>query len=140
MDKLHELPKEKLIEIIEVLYNNIIKDPFYDINSKSFFIEYLKNILEVYKRYQNLKINIIVCKFDADKIDNIKQNLRKSDLVAKFDNAFAILVFQTMESGLFKIKSKLENILIQNCYIVDINIKNTTEDIIQEIESIKEVF
>jgi hypothetical protein len=50
MDKLHELPKEKLIEIIKILYENVIKDPLYKIYSKSFFIEYLKNILEVYKR------------------------------------------------------------------------------------------
>ncbi|GAX87421.1 hypothetical protein LNAT_P0717 [Lebetimonas natsushimae] len=136
MDKLHELPKEKLIEIIKLLYSNIIKDPFYDIYSKSFFIEYLKNILELYKRYQNLKINIIVCRFDANKISEIKSNLRKSDLFAKFDDAFVILVFQTMESGLFKIKSKLENILTQNCYIIDVNIKDTIKNVINKIEEI----
>jgi MoaA/NifB/PqqE/SkfB family radical SAM enzyme len=139
MDKLHELPKEKLIEIIKILYENVIKDPRYKIYTKSFFKGYLKNILEVYKRYENLKINIMVCKFNADKIDEIKKHLRKSDLIVKYDNLLVVLLFQTMQTGLLKVKKKLEILQYENCSTININIRDTVDNIIEEIEKLKKV-
>jgi hypothetical protein len=139
MDKLHELPKEKLIEIIKIIYENVIKDPLYKIYSKSFFIEYLKNILEVYKRYENLKIDIIVCKFNADKTEEIKKHLRKSDLIAKYDNLFVILIFQTMQSGLLKVKHKIEKLLNEESMIINIKIQDSLKSIIEKINQFQKI-
>ena len=108
MNKLLNLPKEKLIEIIEKFYVNLIKEPKYNIYSKAFFIEYLKQTLEIYKRYKSLKINLVLFKFDVNQINLIKKLLRKSDLIAKYDNAFVILLFETGEMGTYKVKNKLE--------------------------------
>jgi MoaA/NifB/PqqE/SkfB family radical SAM enzyme len=137
MDKIQSLPKEELIELIKVLYEDIVTDPRYKIYTKSFFKGYLKNILEVYKRYENLKINIMVCKFNVDKIDEIKKHLRKSDLIVKYDNLLVVLLFQTIELGLLKVKKKLEVILNENCQIININIKDSVENIIKKIDKMK---
>lgn len=135
MNKLTELPKEKLVEIIEKLYVNLIKDPKYDIYSKAFFIEYLKQSLEIYKRYKNIKINLLLFAFKADKIDVLKKNIRKSDLLAKYDNAFVILLFETGELGMYKVRQKLENILNEKGVSVNITVTENIEEIIEEIES-----
>ncbi|AZV46445.1 hypothetical protein C3L23_03925 [Nautilia sp. PV-1] len=135
MNKLTELPKEKLVEIIEKLYVNLIKDPKYDIYSKAFFIEYLKQSLEIYKRYKNIKISLLLFAFKADKIDVLKKNIRKSDLLAKYDNAFVILLFETGELGMYKVRQKLENILNEKGVSVNITVTENIEEIIEEIES-----
>ena len=135
MKKLIELPKEKLVEIIEKLYSHLIKEPKYNIYSKAFFIEYFKQTFEIYKRYKNLKISILLFKFDADCINLIQKNLRKSDLVAKYDNAFVILLFETGEMGTYKVKNKLEKILSQKGIAVKISLSESVKDIIEEIES-----
>ncbi|GAB6073377.1 hypothetical protein [Nautilia lithotrophica] len=135
MKKLIELPKEKLIEIIEKFYLNLIKEPKYNIYSKAFFVEYFKQTFEIYKRYKNLKISILLFKFDADRIKLIQKNLRKSDLVAKYDNAFVILLFETGEMGTYKVKNKLEKILSQKGIAVKISLSESVKDIIEEIES-----
>jgi ribosomal protein L10 len=136
MDRLENLSKKELIEIIKILYENLIKDPVYKVFTKSFFIEFLKYILEVYKRYQNLKVDIIVCEFDENKLREVVKKLRKSDLIVKYDNLLVVLVFQTMQKDLLKIKSKLNNILNKNCCIIDINIKDSVEDILSKIENV----
>ena len=135
MNKLMELPKEKLVEIIEKFYTNLIKEPKYNIYSKAFFIEYLKQTFEIYKRYKNVKMNVLLFKFNAKYIKPIQQNLRKSDLVAKYDNAFVILLFETGEIGTFKVKNKIEKIISEKGTIIEINLNEEIKDIIKEIES-----
>jgi len=129
------LPKEKLVEVVEKFYLNLIKEPKYDIYSKTFFIEYLNKTFEIYKRYKNLKINILLFKFDSDFISLINKNLRKSDLVAKYENAFVILLVETGEIGTYKVKNKLEKLLNQKGVIVNINLSENLNDIIEEIET-----
>ncbi len=135
MNKLLELPKEKLVEIIEKLYANLVKEPKYDIYSKSFFIEFLKQMLEVYKRYKNIKLVLLVFKFDETKIVEIKKHLRKSDLIAKYDNAFVILLSETGNFGAYKVKNKLEKILGVKGEIIDINIKEGVKEVLKDIEN-----
>ena len=135
MNKLMELPKEKLVEIIEKFYTNLIKEPKYNIYSKAFFIEYLKQTFEIYKRYKNVKINVLLFKFDAKYIKLIQQNLRKSDLMAKYDNAFVILLFETGEMGTYKVKNKIEKIISEKGTMIEINLNEEIKDIIKEIES-----
>ena len=134
MNKLMELPKEKLVEIIEKFYTNLIKEPKYNIYSKAFFTEYLKQTLEIYKRYKNVKINLILFKFDVNQIKLLKRLLRKSDLIAKYDNVFVVLLLETGEMGTYKVKNKLEKILNKKVIIIDINIKENIKDILTEIE------
>ena len=133
MNKLLNLPKEKLIEIIEKFYVNLIKEPKYNIYSKAFFIEYLKQTLEIYKRYKSLKINLVLFKFDANQINLIKKLLRKSDLIAKYDNAFVILLFETGEMGTYKVKNKLEKKLNKKGTVININITANVKEILEEI-------
>jgi len=135
VNKLMELPKEKLVEIIEKFYTNLIKEPKYNIYSKAFFIEYLKQTFEIYKRYKNVKINVLLFKFDAKYIKLIQQNLRKSDLMAKYDNAFVILLFETGEMGTYKVKNKIEKIISEKGTMIEINLNKEIKDIIKEIES-----
>jgi len=135
MNKLTELPKEKLVETIERFYLNLVKEPKYNIYSKAFFIEYLKQTFEIYKRYKNLKMNILLFKFDCKNIELIKKNLRKSDLVAKYENAFVILLFETGEMGTCKVKKKLEKALSQKGISINVSLSEDIRDIIEEIES-----
>jgi len=51
VNRLMELPKEKLVQIVEKFYALLIKEPKYDIYSKTFFIECLKQAFAIYKRY-----------------------------------------------------------------------------------------
>jgi hypothetical protein len=133
--KLLDLPKEKLVDIIEKLYQNLIKEPKYDIYSKAFFTEYLKQTLEIYKRYKNMKITLLLFPFDETKINEIKIHIRKSDLLAKYDNAFAVLLFETGEMGTLKVKNKLEKIINKKGVMINIVIDQSVEEIIGEIEN-----
>ncbi|GAB6045220.1 hypothetical protein JCM11957_08180 [Caminibacter profundus] len=134
MNRLFNLSKEKLIEILEKFYVNLVKEPKYNIYSKVFFIEYLKHTLEIYKRYKNLKVNLVLFKFDANQISLIKKLLRKSDLIAKYDNTFVIMLFQTGKMGTYKVKNKLEKHLNKKGILIEVTINNSAEDIIKKIE------
>jgi hypothetical protein len=135
MSKLTDLPKDKLVEIIEKLYVNVIKDPKYDIYSKAFFLEYLKHSLEIYKRYKNIKISLLLFGFKPDKINSVKNVIRKSDMLALYDNAFVILLFETGEMGTLKVKQKLERILNEKGVSLNVTVTENIEEITEEIES-----
>jgi len=60
--------------------------------------------------------------------------LRKSDLIAKYDNAFVIMLFQTGKMGTYKVKNKLEKHLNKKGIFIEVTINNSTKDIIKKIE------
>ncbi|MEO1923708.1 MAG: hypothetical protein ABGX25_04235, partial [Nautiliaceae bacterium] len=91
-------------------------------------------MLEIYKRYKNIKLTVLIFKFDEKKIKEIKKHLRKSDLIAKYDNAFVILLSETGNFGAYKVKNKLEKFLGTKGEIVNINIKEGVKEILEEIE------
>jgi hypothetical protein len=138
--RLLDLSKEQLVNLIEKLYQNLIKEPKYNIYSKAFFIEYLKQTLEIYKRYKNMKITLLLFPFDETKIKEVKSHLRKSDLLAKYDGAFAVLLFETGEIGTLKVKNKIEKLLNKKGIMVNITIDRSVEDIIKEIENKVKIF
>ena len=140
MNKLLKLPKEKLVEIIEKFYKILIIEPKYNIYSKAFFIEFLKKSYEIYKRYKNFRVSIIMFKFDTFFIKTLKKNLRKSDLIAKYDNAFVVLLPETSWVGVCKVRKKLEALLKVKIVTIEINLSKSFTDILKEIEEKSKIF
>ena len=55
--------------------------------------------------------------------------------MAKYDNAFVILLFETGEMGTYKVKNKLERLLLQKGIMLKISLSQNVNDVIEEIES-----
>lgn len=133
MNKLSTLSKEELIKIIEKLFENMVIDPTYKIYSKSFVVEYLKKNMAIYKRYKKIKLTILLFPFDSKVISKLKSLLRESDLIAKYDDLFLIVLTDTGTVGALKVYKKLNVIFNKKGKIIEVKASDTTSDILKEI-------
>ncbi len=136
MKKLLTLSNKELIKIIENLVENIVIDPAYKIYSKSFAIEYLRKNLEVYKRYKKVKLSLLVFPFNPKAITELKDGLRSSDVIAKFDDAILIILNDTSKNGAFKVRNRLNKFFDKGGEIIEVNTSNTLADIIKKVNRI----
>ncbi|SFP67511.1 hypothetical protein [Hydrogenimonas thermophila] len=133
MKKLNNLSKEELIKIIERLFDSLVIDPTYKIYSKSFAVEYLKKNIAIYKRYKKIKLTIILFPFDSHVIPKLKNLLRASDLIAKYDELFLIVLMDTGTVGTLKVYKKLSNLFGKKGKIIEVKQVDTFSDILKEI-------
>jgi len=133
MNKLSKLSNEELIKIIEKLFDNMVIDPTYKIYSKSFVIEYLKKNMAIYKRHKKIKLTILLFPFDSQVISKLKNLLRSSDLIAKYDELFLIILIDTGTVGTLKVYKKLSAIFGKKGKIIEIKQIDTFSDILKEI-------
>lgn len=133
MNKLNNLSKEELIKIIERLFDSLVIDPTYKIYSKGFVIEYLKKNIAIYKRYKKIKLTIILFPFDSQVISKLKNLLRASDLIAKYDELFLIVLMDTGTVGTLKVYKKLSTLFGKKGKIIEVKQVDTFSDILKEI-------
>jgi hypothetical protein len=133
MKKLSKLSNEDLIKIIEKLYENVVIDPTYKIYSKSFAIEYLRKNIAIYKRHKKIKMTILLFPFNSKVIPKLKNLLRASDLIAKYDELFLIMLVETATVGTLKVYKKLSNLFDKKGKIIEIKHIDNLNDILKEI-------
>jgi len=133
MNKLSKLSNEELIKIIEKLFDNTVIDPTYKIYSKKFAVEYLKKNMAIYKRHKKIKLTILLFPFDPQVISKLKNLLRASDLIAKYDELFLIVLVETGTVGTLKVYKKLNTIFSKKGKIIEVKQIDTFSDILKEI-------
>lgn len=134
MNKLSKLSNEELIKIIEKLFDNMVIDPTYKIYSKNFAVEYLKKNMAIYKRHKKIKLTILLFPFNSKFVSNIKNLLRASDMVAKYDELFLIVLVETGTVGTLKVYKRLNSLFGTKGKIIEVRQIDTFSDILKEID------
>jgi len=144
LEELEKCSKDKLIDTIKYLFENMTIDPVYKVHSKRFVIEYLRKNISIYKRYRykykKVKFMILLFPFDTNLLDYLKKNLRSSDIIAKYDNSIVAILIGVEKVDAFKIRKRLNDKFYTAGELIDIKPDDKLETILRKIERSISIF